>query len=408
MIPARTDHHHPDTSEEDTLTTTKTRAQRTTKTAPEFPTAEDIAAAVHEHGIEERRDQEAADALEELVQQIAREDSADHARPAHEVFREARISGDWQAYREALEHDAAAAERARVRRGIIQTLRDQRARVAGVDSPRLRHRAEAGRLTLDYLADALPSILDAAQDLDLDGLPSNPEAVMNAGPEAVEKFNKVRVVVDAYAALRRTQAQAVMDVSRDEHGASGVSDHGVKVSGQFRNALHFDATRLAERRAALSTLRHQRDRDHIRRYSPGAAEFFDQVPPEVFGPIGDDGFPTEVRGIISRAAWLRKWAGRLEFFVPDFEELGELNVAHNQAVNPRAWRDHHGVVIVLNNIGGRPASGNAEAVDRLLNLSFKRPDWDGKGDDAEAEALADAAEANRQAARLAEHPGYAA
>ncbi|WP_271437780.1 hypothetical protein [Micrococcus luteus] len=386
------------------MTTTKTRAKRATKNAPEFPTAEQIAAALSEFHIEERRDQEAGEAIDKLIRELRAEDAADHARPAHDVFAEARVSGDWGDYRAALEHDAAAQDRTRHRNVMLSALQSQRASTIGEYSPKRRHRAAAGRGVLDYLADALPSILAAARALDLTGVPTDAEAAMTAAPDVVERYGQARQIVDAYTALRQAQTRAVLEISREDGGVGG--DMGVKQNGQLRDALHLDATHLNNRRVALGQLRKQTDRDHLLRYAPGAREFFEGVPDPLFGPIGDDGFPVDVKNVIARCRWLGKWGTRLVFIVPTFEELTDLNRLAQSAVNPGAWRDGHGLV-VRPGIDGRPDPDNARFL-ALANLDYRRPDWDAPQDTGEAEAVADAARANRQAARASEHPGYAA
>ncbi|PAK74805.1 hypothetical protein [Micrococcus luteus] len=387
------------------MTTTTTRAKRTTKNAaPKFPAAEQIAAAISELHIEERRDKEAGEKIDQIIRELRAEDAADHARPARDVFAEARVNGDWDAYLEALRRDAEAQDRTRHRNVMLSALQSQRASTIGEYSPKRRHRAAAGRQVLDYLADALPSILAAARALDLTGVPTDAEAAMTAAPDVVERYGQARQIVDAYTALRQAQTRAVLDISREDGGVGG--DMGVRQNGQFRDALHLDATHLNNRRDALGQLRKQTDRDHVVRYAPGAREFFDNVPDPLFGPIGDDGFPVDVKNVIARCRWLGKWGTRLEFIVPSFEELTDLNRLAQAAVNPGAWRDGHGLV-VRPGIDGRPDPDNARFL-ALAHLDYQRPDWDAPQDTGEAEAVADAAEANRQAARSAEHPGYAA
>ncbi|KZE69846.1 hypothetical protein [Micrococcus aloeverae] len=384
--------------------TTTTRKRTTKNAAPKFPAAEQIAAAISEFHIEERRDQEAGEAIDKLIRELRAEDAADHARPAHTAFAEARVSGDWGDYRAALEHDAEADERTRRRNHILSTLQRHRASTIGEFSKKKEHRAAAGREVLNYLADALPSILAAARALDLTGVPTDAEAAMTAAPDVVERYGQARQIVDAYTALRQAQTRAVIDVSREDGGVGG--DMGVRQNGQFRDALHLDATHLNNRRAALGQLRKPTDRDHVLRYAPGAREFFEDVPDPLFGPIGDDGFPVDVNNVIARCRWLGKWGTRLEFIVPSFEELTALNRLAQSAVNPGAWRDGHGLV-VRPGIDGRPDPDNARFL-ALAHLDYRRPAWDAPQDTGEAEAVADAAEANRQVARSAEHPGYSA
>ncbi|MGN2298176.1 hypothetical protein ACSOSW_02690 [Micrococcus luteus KDCGSN] len=384
---------------------TTTTRKRTTKNAnPKFPTAEQIAAAISEFHIEERRDKEAGEKIDQIIRELRAEDAADHARPARDVFAEARVNGDWDAYREALRRDAEAQDRTRHRNVMLSALQSQRASTIGEYSPKRRHRAAAGRQVLSYMADALPSILAAARALDLSGVPTDAEAAMTADPDVVERYGQARQIVDAYTALRQAQTRAVLDVAREDGSVGG--DMGVKQNGQFRDALHLDATHLNNRRDALGQLRKQTDRDHLLRYAPGAREFFDNVPDPLFGPIGDDGFPVDVKNVIARCRWLGKWGTRLEFIVPSFEELTDLNRLAQAAVNPGAWRDGHGLV-VRPGIDGRPDPDNARFL-ALAHLDYQRPDWDAPQGDTEAEAVADAAEANRQAARASEHPGYAA
>ena len=95
--------------------TTTTRKRTTKNAAPKFPTAEQIAAAISEFHIEERRDKEAGEKIDQIIRELRAEDAADHARPARDVFAEARVNGDWDAYREALRRDAEAQDRTRHR-----------------------------------------------------------------------------------------------------------------------------------------------------------------------------------------------------------------------------------------------------------------------------------------------------
>ena len=382
---------------------TTTTRKRATKNAPEFPTAEQIAAAIAESHIEERRDKEAGEMIDQIIRELTAEDADDHARPARDVFAEARVNGDWDAYREALRRDAEAQDRTRHRNVMLSALQSQRASTVGEYSPKRRHRAAAGREVLNYLAGILPSILAAAQALDLTGVPTDAETAMTAAPD-VERYGQARRIVDAYAALRQAQTRAVIDISREDGGVGG--DMGVRQNGQFRDALHLDAVHLGNRRATLGQLRKQIDRDRVLRYAPGAREFFEGVPDPLFGPIGDDGFPVDVNNVIARCRWLGKWGTRLEFIVPTFEELTDLNRLAQSAVNPGAWRDGDGLV-VRPGIDGRPDPENARFL-ALAHLDYQRPKWDAPQGDTEAEAVADAAEANRQAARSAEHPAYAA
>lgn len=383
---------------------TTTTRKRTTKNAPEFPTAAQIAAAISESHIEERRDEEAVEVIGKIIRELRAEDAADHARTASDVFAEARVNGDWDAYREALRREAEAQDRTRHRNAMLSTLQFQHTSIMGEYSPKRRHRAAAGRHVLDYLAEVLPGILEAARALDLTGVPTDAEAAMTTAPDVVERYGQARRIVDAYAALRQAQTRAVIDISREDGGAG--DDMGVRQNGQFRDALHNDAVHLNNRRVALGRLHTQADRDRVLRYAPGAREFFEDVPDPLFGPIGDDGLPVDVDNVIARCRWLGKWSARLEFIVPSFEELADLNRLAQVAVNPGAWRDHDGLV-VRPGIDGRPDPDNARFL-ALAHLDYCRPDWDAPQDDTEAEAVADAARANRQAARASDHPGYAA
>ena len=398
MTPARSTAITPTRPEEDTLTTA-TRTKRTTTTAPEFPTAEQIAAQVHEHGAEERRDQEAAEAMHRLARK-AHMSATDPEPDVTAAYEDARVSGGWDAFEAVIREHVEWTERDNKRLRVVHALRD---RTRPVDPERrIALRADAGRLTLDYLAQSLPSILAAAQALDLAGVPASAEAVLNAGPEMVERFGKARAVVDAYSALRRAQAVAVRNIAAREVG--GGTDMGVSTTGQFRDALHLDATWLSNRRNGITLLNKDATRNHVRRFAPGAEEFFDNAPDPLFGSITADGFPAECKTIPARAAWLKKWAGRLEFFVPDFDQLHLLHRAYSEALDVRNWKDRRGLV-VQGDINKTPLPDDVD-LTALVNLTYVRPDWDATPAEDVAQ-VADAAQANRQAARMSEHPGYA-
>lgn len=376
---------------------------RTTKTST-YPSSETIAAQVHAHGEEERLDNAAQTAVFALLDKLG--DGADDPEPnLTAAFEQARLDGDWDAYGQTIGAHYDWEQRSKRRAYMVNTTRD-RHRSIPIER---RHatRAEAGRQTLDYLADALPQIIRAAQALDLTGVPATAEKALSAGKTAADKYTRAADVVAAYTTLRQAQAEAVKAVARVEMGRA--DDLGVFRTGQFREAMHNDATWLENRRVALmpesNTATAQRLRQQMARV-PGAEEFFDGVPEPLFGPIGEDGYPVECKTVPARAVWLAKWSTRLEFWVPSFEQLRELAEVYNITMSIQAWPEQHGLTLVVGK-DGRPAAGNDERV-ALVNPGYVRPDWDAPQDDTEAEAVADAAEANRQAARSAEHPGYAA
>lgn len=385
--------------------TTATKKKNST-----FPTPEDIAAAVHEHGIEQRRDDEARRGMLALIARMnaAADDPAPDRQGAYE---QARVCGDWAAYEQVFRAHADWRERAEKRARMANELRE----LARPDENGRRHRLmeEAGEQTLGYLSGVLPSILDAARALDLEGVPYSAEAVIQSSKAVQDKYTRASEVVASYAALRRAQGQAVQDVSTARQGTWNTRDSwphtatasAAQTHGQFRNAIHLDAGLLNNRRNVLAMLRMDADRRRIRRFSPGAVEFLDDVPASLFESIGADGFPVNVNGVIPRAAWLKKWSARLEFFVPSFDELSRLQAYHNRAADARAWKDGHGLVLEDNDRGG-PASENAEALE-LIGYEWKRPDWDAPEAEPDA-AVIDAAEANRAAAKNRTHPGLAA
>ncbi|MBO1029668.1 hypothetical protein IPU79_10870 [Micrococcus luteus] len=374
----------------------------TTKTAPAYTTAENIRAQVHAHAEEERRDASAHGAMLNLMQKIGdgREDPEPDLNAAYE---QARISGDWEEYERIFRAHDDWADRSAKRARMANNLRNR-----AIPNPERRRtlKGDAGRLTLTYLAGALPSILDAAQRLTLHGVPSTAEAAMTADPRARGHYLEAAAVVDAYRALRRAQAAAVTDinatVAESFGGPSKVSSQSVLTIGQFRDALHLDATWLSNRRNAIGQLRSSATRAHLRRYVPGIVEFLDDAPAELFGPITADGFPAECTTVPARAQWLATWSTRLDFWVPEFEDLQQLQHLYGAAINPGHWQDRKGLVLA-NTYEGESAADNAERL-ALVNLDYRRPDWDTPQPEPTAEDL-DAITANRAALPREQHPG---
>ena len=372
---------------------------RTTKTST-YPSPETIAAQVHAHGEEERLDNAAQTAVFALLDKLG--DGAHDPEPnLTAAFEQARLDGDWDAYGQIIGAHYDWEQRSKRRAYMVNTTRD-RHRVIPIER---RHatRAEAGRQTLDYLVDALPQITRAAQALDLTGVPATAEKALSAGKTAADKYTRAADVVAAYTTLRQAQAEAVKAVARVEMGRA--DDLGVFRTGQFREAMHNDATWLENRRVALmpesNTATAQRLRQQMARV-PGAEEFFDGVPEPLFGPIGEDGYPVGVTSIPARAAWLAKWSARLEFWVPPFDQLREQAEVYNITLSVQAWPEQHGLTLVVGK-DGRPAAGNDARV-ALVNPGYVRPDWDAEAPEDDAQ-VQDAAQANARAARLAQHPG---
>lgn len=377
---------------------------RTTTDAPAFPTAAAIAAAVNEHHAEERRDRDAARALLRLSGQLS--NGADDPEPdLHGAFQTARVSGQWDDYAAVYAEHLDWRERAQRRAVAGNELREASNRITSSED-RHAHRAAAGRLTLDYLAGALPEVLAAARALELEDVPGTAEAALRAGADTAARYTAAAQVVEAYTAARTAQAEAVRDIARQEIGA-GDRTVNVWTTGQFADALHVDATWLSARRHALApgveTEAARELRARMARVD-GAAAFFTGAPAELFGPIGRDGFPRELDTVPARARWLAVWSERLTFTVPTWEQLHALAEAYRGALDPLSWRRDDGLVI-YSGVSGAPAEANAEAV-RLVRPDYVRPDWDGDG--AEDDGVREAAEANAAAAQPEQHPGIRA
>ncbi|MEV8357191.1 hypothetical protein AB0P30_10230, partial [Micrococcus luteus] len=125
-------------------------------------------------------------------------------------------------------------------------------------------------------------------------------------------------------------------------------------------------------------------------------------PAELFGPITADGFPAECTTVPARAQWLATWSTRLDFWVPEFEDLQQLQHLYGSAINPEHWQDRKGLVLA-NTYEGESAADNAERL-ALVNLDYRRPDWDTPQPEPTAEDL-DAITANRAALPREQHPG---
>lgn len=83
-------------------------------------------------------------------------------------------------------------------------------------------------------------------------------------------------------------------------------------------------------------------------------EFLDDAPAELFGPITADGFPAECTTVPARAQWLATWSTRLDFWVPEFEDLQQLQHLYGAAINPEHWQDRKGLVLANTYEGRAP------------------------------------------------------